>query len=422
MKKALVSLVLALVAVAAGCSSDEQTIDASPSKSVPIASAKSTAWLAAISDRQRDRVYVTWAVAYDDRPNTRMYVAASEDGGRTFGPPVWVARDDSAWLPVIRLDDTGRLWATWTHFDLDPKHLLNPKDEYSNPAWQRVAYSDDAGTTWSTPVDIRRQKRSSTAFGTLAVAPDGKTVTAVWINYLFDVDVGHDAGTYLSATSRDGGRTFGPIREVVRAGCVCCEPFGFSLDGKAALAFRGWESGTAKRAIRDIKLSIASAAGAWRAPTDVHDDNFLLEHCPSVGPAALVDGGGATHFAWWTGADDRAGYWYAIRDPEGQMSEPILIEKHPSAPSENNATLARGPGDVYLTATVGHGQYNAKGGEDKTPNHVDVYAISAGGRVQRLADARVDGAFPQLAGVKDDVVQVWVSDGKIEARRLGVSG
>ena len=365
---------------------------------------------------------MTWAVAYENRPNTRMYVAASEDGGRTFETPTWVVHDDSAWLPVIRLDGTGRLWATWTHFDLNPAHLLNPKDKYSNPAWQRVAYSDDAGKSWSKPVDIRKKRRSSTAFGTLAVSPSGKRVTAIWINYLFDVDVGHDAGTYLSAASLDGGRTFGPIRQVVRAGCVCCEPFGFWLDGNAALAFRGWTQGTRKRAVRDIKLSLASAGGLWHSPTSVHSDDFLFEHCPSVGPAALVDDAGLTHFAWWTGAARRAGYWYAIRDREGRMSEPIKIEKQPSAPSENNATLAAGPGDIYWTATVGHGEYTASGKEDVSPNHVDVYAIRADGRSQRMADARIDGAYPQLAGLKDDVVQVWESGGKIRARRLGVAG
>ena len=395
--------------------------EARPTPPVAIASAKGAAWLSAVSDRARNRVFVTWAVASATSPSTRVYVAASRDGGRTYERPRWVAHDDAAWQPVLRVDRTGRLWATWTHFDLDPDHLLDPKDEYSNPGWQRVAHSDDGGVTWSRPVDVPRRGRVLTAFGTLAVSPDGRTVTAIWLDYLFPADVGHDAATYLSATSRDGGRTFGATRRIVRAGCVCCEPFGFALQGRPAVAFRGWSRGTPKRAVRDIKVSLATRAGRWAQAEAVSDDRFLLEHCPSAGPVAVVDRRSRTHLAWWTGATGRAGYWYAIRTPGGTYSDPTLVERHPSAPSENNATLAMDGRGRFWTATVGHGDYTSSGKPDTSPNRIAVYAITTDRRVHRVPAAGTAGSYPQLAAVQGDIAQVWVDRGRILGRTLGVS-
>jgi len=185
--------------------------------------------------------------------------------------------------------------------------------------------------------------------------------------------------------------------------------------------FRGWATGTSRRDVRDIKLSLATRAGTWSRPTTVHNDHFLLHHCPSVGPVAVVDTRGVTHLVWWTGAAGRAGYWYATRDVAGRYSEPILVERHLSAPSENNSTLALdGRGRVW-TATVGHGEYDASGKADTSPNRITVYAITADRRVHRVADAAVSGAYPQLVTVRGDVAQVWIDRGKILGRRLGVS-
>jgi len=397
------------------------------SKPVVVATAKTASFISAVSDTRRNRVYATWSISFSNNPDTRVYVAASTDGGRTFAKPVWLARDNGAGQSVVRVDGNGRVWATWTHYDLKHEDLLDPKQKYSNPSWQELAYSDDAGRTWSRPVDVPADHglRHGSAFGALAVSPSGKKVSVFWIDYLpvFDPRVkpaGRDAGTYLAATSVDGGKSFGPVRKIVQTGCVCCEPFGLSLDGRTALLFRGWQKATVKHDLRDIKLTVAVPGGGWTAPVSVHDDHFLLHHCPSVGPAGAVDRAGLLHVAWWTGATGRAGYWYAIRGTDGTFGTPVEIEAHPSAPNENNATITLDGNGTVWTATVGHGDFAANGNVDTSPNQALVYTITGSGKPRLVKAATVDGSYPQLAAVPGAVVEVWANAGRLLARRLEV--
>ena len=184
---ALAVVVVASVAVTASVAAgggSQDVLVRSTSQPVVVAPAKGAAFMSAVSDPARHRVYATWGIGYGNSPRTRIYVAVSRDGGRTFARPVWIARDNAAWMSAIRVDSSGRVWVTWTHFD--QKHLMNPKDKYSNPSWQELAYSDDAGRTWSKPVDVPADHglRHGSAFGALAVSPSGKMVTAFWIDYL----------------------------------------------------------------------------------------------------------------------------------------------------------------------------------------------------------------------------------------------
>lgn len=383
-----------------------------------VASATGVSFLSSVADRFHDRVYVTWARSIGDL--TRVYVAASHDGGRSFARPVWMDRDDAAGMPAVRVDRAGRVDVTWTHFDLERR--LNPKDRYSNPSWQQFAQSDDGGRTYSRPISLASGRRSASAFGAVSVTPDGRTVSALWLDYLpvFDSRVkppGREAVRVLAATSTDGGRTFAAPAEIDATGCVCCEPYGYTAAGRTAFAFRDWQAGTARADIRDIAVTTLVADG-WTAPQKVHDDRFLLHHCPSVGPAVAVDRAGTEHVAWWTGAAGRAGYWYAT-GRNGSFAAPVLIRRHPSAPSENNATIAIDDHGTAWIATVDHGQYDASGnGEDTSPNRVLVYAIGPGLAPGRAAVAGVTGAFPQLASLRGAVAQVWIDRGEILARRL----
>ena len=386
----------------------------------------SLSFFSAVADASRRRVYATWSTSYAKSPETRVYVAVSDDGGRTFARPVWLGRDPGGAQSAVRVDARGRVWATWTHYDLKKKDLLDPKISYSNPSWQRLAYSDDGGRTWSVAVDVPANHGSkySTAFGALAVTPNGRMVTAFWLDYLpvFGYvkglhEVGREAATYLAATSTDGGRNFGPVRRIVHAGCVCCEPFGLSANGRTALLFRGWQRATLKHDRRDIKFTIATPTG-WTRPVSVHDDNFLLNHCPSVGPAGVADRAGRVHVVWWTGATGRAAYWYAIRSADGTFGAPVKIQDQPSAPNENNATLALDASGTLWTATVAHGQFKSDNTEDKSPNLVRVYRIGADGRPRPVPTATVAGGFPQLVATRGAVVQLWYHNGRLLARRI----
>ncbi|HVP02494.1 MAG TPA: sialidase family protein [Solirubrobacteraceae bacterium] len=386
--------------------------------SARVAPGRNTSFMSAIADARHGRVYATWSRSLGEK--TRVYVAASTDGGRTFGAPVWMAHDDGAGMPSLRVDDAGRVYVTWTHFDL--AHLLDPKNAYSNPSWQVLARSDDAGRTFTTPVAVTTERRGGSAFGALSVAPDGHTVSAFWLDYLPVFDprhraVGRDAARALVATSRDGGRTFAAPVVVDRTSCVCCEPYGYTVDGRTAFALRDWQHGTARADIRDIAV-VQDAAAGWTAPQHVHDDHFLLHHCPSVGPAVAVDDHGLEHVAWWTGASGRAGYWYATRRGDGSFSAPVPVERHPVAPNENNATLALDDTGTAWTATVGHGEFDASGNELKAPNAVKVYAIAPDGRVREVPAAEMSGAYPQLATLPGTLVEVWNDGTSLRARRL----
>ena len=75
--------------------------------------------------------------------------------------------------------------------------------------------------------------------------------------------------------------------------------------------------------IRDMAVARSEDGGrSFSAPTRVHVDNWRIDGCPHSGPSLAVDDGRRLHVSWYTGADGKAGVYYAASDDAGQSFGP----------------------------------------------------------------------------------------------------
>lgn len=213
-------------------------------------------------------VYVLWQTRVPVRgrrfPASDLRFARSTDGGRTFEPALTVN------------DDAGGAPTSHTFHDL---------------------YVDRAGVVFAAWIDGRASEghRGGGHHGA-GTAPLGPEVRV--------------------ARSGDGGRTFGASVVVDRDACPCCRTsLARGRDGALYVAWRKIFAGD----VRDIVVARSTDDGAtWGAPVKVRDDGWVYPGCPHAGPSIAVDGTGALHVVWYTGAEGRAGLYLATSRDDGR--------------------------------------------------------------------------------------------------------
>ena len=198
------------------------------------------------------------------------------------------------------------------------------------------------------------------------------------------------------AASRDGGRTFAAPVTVARGTCECCRTaLAVAADGTVYVAWRHIYDADQ----RDIALARSTDGGrTFAAPVRVHRDGWTLDGCPHAGPALAVDGAGAVHVAWPTGADGRAGLWHAVSTDGGRTF---------AAPT----ALARGPlGQVRATTSRDGRAWLAW--EDTARRRIGLVASGAADTVYvagTAPDLAAGGTIPHLA---------WTADGRLQMRAI----
>lgn len=128
----------------------------------------------------------------------RLWSIRSTDGGRTFTTPSLITDRFLAISPLLAVDRSrgshrGRAHAAWLGLGGD-------RNRY-------VAYTDDAGDTWSDPIRITAVTDSSRypTYTSVAVSTDG-TVGVMWAENVRSE--GESCYEYRFAASVDGGETF----------------------------------------------------------------------------------------------------------------------------------------------------------------------------------------------------------------------
>lgn len=209
-------------------------------------------------------------------------VQRSDDHGATFGRPVLEQRtttcslfEDKNWITVDTNPGSpyyGRIYGPWTRFKYDNRgHELSSR--------QVLRYSDDRGRTWS-PLVYISGSRTHTEGAQPLVRPDGVLVD-VYEHYTA-------TGNFeVAQTSRDGGRSFGPVHVISRQ-----EGFGppdirdgelpsGTVDPKTGTLYVSWTDNRHRTDRQgDILLSRSNDGAHWTGPIRVNSDpvNSRIDH------------------------------------------------------------------------------------------------------------------------------------------------
>jgi hypothetical protein len=241
---------------------------------------------------------VAWVSAPDGGRDGRLYVVT--DGG-----PTSELRDSLGGIephgeapPKIEYAPNGTLYALYAVGKVIPGRRF-PFTTL------RMAASRDGGRTWSKPQSVASDSTTgSRNFHALHASDDGSLYVA-WL----ETGSNGKSGSYITR-STDGGTTWStPVRIALGEACPCCRTA--IATGRNGQVFVAWRNVTPAN-VRDIVVARSSDFGAtWNAPILVHNDDFVIDGCPHAGPTMHADSTGRLHIAWWTGADGKAGVYYA---------------------------------------------------------------------------------------------------------------
>ena len=185
----------------------------------------------------------------------------------------------------------------------------------------RIAWSDDAGSTWSRPM-TPHEDGTPTEHGFVSFFPRGDEVWAAWLDGRQMVErwapmslrarmvarSGGPGGPPPGGTVDEGavakaavGRAAAPGPETVvdAMTCECCQTAAAVADGVPVVAYRNRAEGE----IRDIHVS-RLVDGAWTPGEAVHDDGWVFGGCPVNGPAMAAEGARVA-VAWFTAPDNQ---------------------------------------------------------------------------------------------------------------------
>ncbi|MGH8659501.1 MAG: sialidase family protein [Gammaproteobacteria bacterium] len=308
------------------------------------------------ADQRSGAVYLAWAQEIPGEtvkqgkkvdPVLQVLVARSDDGRRSFGPPVVVnsPQDHVVSYTVsptqVAVGPKGEVYVLYEHNDRDFKVPGNWK-------WGRgvlrLARSEDGGRSFGPPVEVGGESvegvRTTTEMLNLFAAPNGD-LYASWVDsrevfdYLFahhedPPDDAYPPYQLRVARSTDGGRTFAKSVLVSKPTCGCCgTKVAQGANGPLYATTRAqWKE--LKRSyddVRDIFVSTSRDHGViWSKAVKVHDDRFKISGCPDVTSGLAVDSRGRLHAAWYTGTDRHPGIFYARSEDEGKtFSNPLAL-------------------------------------------------------------------------------------------------
>ncbi len=308
------------------------------------------------ADRRSGAVYLAWAqevpgpAAKQGKkadPVLQVLVARSDNGGRSFGPPVVVnSRQDhvvsyTVSPTQVAVGFKGEVYVLYEHNDRDFKV---PGNWEFGRGVLRIARSEDGGRSFGPPVEVGGESVEDAVTTiemlNLFAAPSGD-LYASWLDsrevfaYLFahqkdPPDDAYPPYQLRVARSSDGGRTFAKSALVSKPTCGCCgTKVAQGANGPLYATTRAqWkELKGSYDDVRDIFVSTSRDHGvAWSKAIKIHDDRFKISGCPDITSGLAVDSRGRLHAAWYTGTDRHPGIFYArSEDEDKSFSKPLAL-------------------------------------------------------------------------------------------------
>jgi hypothetical protein len=343
---------------------------------------------------------IAWVSAPGGGSDGRLYVAT--DGG-----PVGELRDSLGGIephgeapPKVSYSPNGRLYALYTVGKVIPGRRF-PFTTL------RLASSTDAGRTWSTPRTVASDSLTgSRNFHALHVGADG-TLYVAWL----ESGSAGTSGAYLTRSADEGATWRRPVRIAADEACPCCRTaIATTPDGSLHVAWRSVAVGN----VRDVVVATSRDQGAtFSAPAPVHGDHFVIDGCPHAGPSMQADSAGRVHIAWWTGAEGRAGVYYARSNNGARSFSPAQELSRGRLVRPSHVQLALAGNDVAVAWDDGA----------RAVPRVLLRVSRDGGRsfgpAAAVSDTAAAGMFPVLMLGADTVTVAWSQHTRDDHLRVG---
>lgn len=331
---------LLALALLAGCASAPPAEHAAhPAPGKPAAVDRNAMWKASLA-----RAPLAVTAAFD--PQGRLWLARVENGrllvnrvqgaGTASSPPVAVNAEpesiaaDGENRPKLAFGKHGETYVSWTQSGDQP---------FSGHV--RFARSLDGGRTFEAPFTVNDDRAPiGHRFDSLVVTPDGR-IHLVWLDKR-DSAAAQQRGEKYSgislyyAVSTDRGASFSANRKLADHTCECCRiALAIDSDGVPVALWRH----VFGRNVRDHALLRLDGRSALARASF---DDWAVDACPHHGPALAIAADGAYHLAWFSGAPNKAGLYYAHSRDRGRSFSPPLRLGDPGAQPGRPQILALG--------------------------------------------------------------------------------
>ena len=308
-----------------------------------------------------DRTGRLWRARVHDG---QVWLDRSPDRGQRFGEAVAVNNlperiaADGENRPKLAFGPAGEVYVSWTQ-SLEVAFSGNV----------RFTRSLDGGRHFSAPLTVNDNREDiSHRFDSMLVTPaghihivwldkrdaqaavrDGRRYTGVSVYAAVSTDRGASFGDGIEPRAAGRGRPasgFAANRKLADHSCECCR-IAFALDPGAVAGATDLADGTPVLVWRHVYGTNTRDHALLRLdgqsqPVRVTHENWALDACPHHGPALDIDRDGAVHFAWYSGAENQRGLFYAFSRDRGSTFTPPLAFGNPDAQAGHPQVLAMG--------------------------------------------------------------------------------
>ena len=345
------------------------------------------------------RVYLSWLEPVSPKGYALRF---SVRGPQGWSAPKTVARGTNwfvspADFPSLSVMSGGTLAAHW---------LVATGGPDSEAYDINIAFSKDAGATWSKPIVPHRDtKKRQHGFVSLLPTLDGK-VAAIWLDGRNMPDEEHGNMALMYTTIAANG-ALGPEMQIDNRACECCKTsMARTPDGLIA-AYRD----RSDKEIRDISIA-RYANGKWSQPEPLSKDGWEIDGCPINGPAVSSNGKNVA-VAWFTAPDDKPQVYTVMSADSGKtFGKKIRVDAGNPVGRVEVVSFPSGDAVVSWIERTGQGprlhvrRFDANG-VGSSPIDVSKAGVRSGG-------------FPKMVVSGNDIILAWTDSSEPSQVRIAV--
>lgn len=284
-----------------------------------------------------------------------------------------------------------------------------------NTGFVRMLRSVDGGQTFSAPYTVHADRQEIThRFESIAFDAQG-VLHAIWIDKR-DLEAAPRVGSKSSyrgaaiytASSRDGGASFGTDTKVADHSCECCR---IALTrGADGLLHAMWRH-VFEPDVRDHAFATLGATPSQ--PVRASFDEWHVNGCPHHGPGLALASDGGFHAVWFgirqEGGQSVPGVRYGRLQADGN---PVAdtVRRLPDERAEHAAVAALGPRVAVVWRSA-----------DGMTSTLKVWLSVDGGKhfqAKTLAQTVGDNDHPRLAQQGDRLVVVWRTQKEVQVHDI----